>query len=323
MKNKIENILLGLLWLLIATLGTTFWFNTKFGFNIFSGAHWKYLGTHQATHQHINSAFYPSMVVAVFVTLFVLYLLLRPRFRKIKLPIFSKTKTQSEPEQKTVNTVDSAVQNETASTINIIAETPSPQPQIPPQINMTRPPRLAINPMTSFGPQPAPQATVAQTPTTTVATPTSTQHQAAIPTSAQPTENADLNKIFSEAGYEIKKSPRIGGTQITLLAIGQNEVLWLGGVGISTYEMNRAAEQLADLFADTLDGIEIDIRPFTVYAPDNANPTNPDVLTFDSFGALREYVSARPNPPLSDEDRENFDAYSEYISTVIEYLGKM
>lgn len=323
MKDKIENILLGLLWLLVATLGTTFWFNTKFGFDIFSGTHWKYLATHQATHQNINAAFYPSMVLSVFITLFVLYLLVRPRFRKIKLPVVHKS--ENSESTKPVYTPESVALPEPKSALDIVSApqsdtTPAPQP-VP--FNMTRPPRLAINPMASYGP--APQTPTSQ-PTPTVAQPVQQPSPAPVAQPAQtnlPAENPDLIKIFTDMGYEIKKSPRIGGTQFQLLAIGQNEVLWLGGVGISTMEMNRAAEQMANLFLDTLDGIEIDIRTFTVYAPDTGAPTNPNVLTFDSFSALREYVSEHPNPPLADTDAENFAAYSEYISTVIEYLGKM
>lgn len=328
MKDKFENILLGLLWLLVATLGTTFWFNTKFGFNIFSGAHWKYLATHQATHQSINAAFYPSMVLAVFITLFVLYLLVHPRFRKIKLPVFHKVKTASTQQTKPTHSPETPTLPESKSALDIVT-TPQPEPAPQPMpFNMARPPRLAINPMSSYGPTPSAPQTTAQ-PTATqqpvvtqpaAATPAPAPQPAAIP---QASENPDLIKIFSDMGYEIKKSPRINGTQMSLLAIGQNEVLWLGGVGISTLEMNRATEQIAAVFADTLDGIQIDIRPFTVYAPDTATPTNPDILTFDSFGALRDYVSEHPNPPLTDEDAENFAAYSEYISTVIEYLGKM
>ena len=73
MKKNFENILLGLLWLLAATLGTTFWFNTRFGFNLFSSAHWDYLATQQATRAPISFWFYFSFVAATFITLFVLY----------------------------------------------------------------------------------------------------------------------------------------------------------------------------------------------------------------------------------------------------------
>ena len=36
MRNKIDNILIGMVWLLSATLATFFWFNIRFGFDLFS-----------------------------------------------------------------------------------------------------------------------------------------------------------------------------------------------------------------------------------------------------------------------------------------------
>ena len=74
---------------------------------------------------------------------------------------------------------------------------------------------------------------------------------------------------------------------------------------------------------ETLEEIIINISGFVISAPDAASPGAPEILTFDTPGALREYMNNNRNPELDSDEQENFDAYSNYISTVLEYLGKL
>lgn len=310
MKKNFENILLGLLWLLAATLGTTFWFNTRFGFNLFSGAHWDYLATQQASRAPVSFWFYFSFVAATFITLFVLYLLIKPRRRNIKMP----------QQQKTVPTTPAAspttIENKSdASQINIIPGTVQHAPTTPVAPNATpmppRPPRLNIAPANTFAPATPMPTTMTPTIPATTTTPSVQTKQ----------DWPEIREIFSMAGYVIKPEPFINGKKMALLAIGTDEVLYLGAVGISTSQMQGCVNKLQQIFRDTLDDIEITVNAFVL----NPTDTNADesILTFGSIDELRHYMNEHRNTPLDTDDAENFAAYSEYITTVIEYIGKL
>lgn len=145
MKIRIDNILLCILWLLAITLGTSFWFNTVFGFNIFSTNHWQYLAYLQAAHTPIKTGFYISMVVIVFIAIFGLYLVVRPRRRKIRLPI---TRISHDTEKKRPNPPSTQPAADTdASTLDIMPGTVQQPVHTPkhtaPSASM-RPPRINL-----------------------------------------------------------------------------------------------------------------------------------------------------------------------------------
>ena len=56
-----------------------------------------------------------------------------------------------------------------------------------------------------------------------------------------------------------KPTLRISGVPISLLAIGTDEVLWIGATAISTTEMQACVAKLKQLFHDTLEEIEIHV----------------------------------------------------------------
>ncbi len=295
MRNNIDNILIGVLWLIAATLGTCFWFNIAFGFDIFSGAHWQHLAYMQASQAHVKVSFYISMVIAVFTTIFVLYILIRPRKRHIKLPRPStapRVAPQPAPQANVVNQPAPVVHHE-------------PQPVSAVPETAPRPPRLNI-------------------PTRTSSNFTAPAQSASAPISAQPAQRdwPELTKIFVDAGYVIKPNPRINGMHIALCAIGTNEELWMGAVGVETTRMAAAIDKLNQVFADTLDDIYINVHGFVVNAPDTATPSD-GIMAFDDFNQLAQYMSSHKNQPLPTDEQENFDAYSDYISTVIDYIGKI
>ena len=76
-------------------------------------------------------------------------------------------------------------------------------------------------------------------------------------------------------------------------------------------------EENMSIFED----IEIKINGFVL------NSTLPEstsgILVFDNTEHLREYVNKHPNTPPSADEEENFEAFSSYITTVIEYLGRI
>ena len=108
-----------------------------------------------------------------------------------------------------------------------------------------------------------------------------------------------------------------------MFAIGTNETLWIGATGVSTTALQNAIDTVNQIFSDTLDDIIINVDGFIISAPDANAPGAPDILTFDNIDALRQYMNEHKNPPLGEDDNENFEAFSAYISTVIDYLGKI
>ena len=151
MKIRFDNFLLCILWLLAMTLGTSFWFGTIYGFDIFSSAHWEYISYLQASQTPIKTSFYISVAIVIFMTIFGMYLILRPHMRKIRLPIVktapppTKTPVQSASPQTRDNT-----QNNDASTLDVLPgqmqpATTSPAPQRPTTpAGLSRPPRLVL-----------------------------------------------------------------------------------------------------------------------------------------------------------------------------------
>lgn len=285
MRNKLDNFLLGLLWILISTLGLCFWFNIQFGFNLLSASHWQHLSYMQATRAPVSAGFYLSLIIGVFFIIFGLYLLIRPKFREIPLPSHTSDTQEQQPARiQTVMTSD--------------------------EFALSRPRRLmAAN--VEHGHMPL------HAPTAPVTSDTNTQNA-----SEPDTSTSELQNIFESVGYTVKKSPRINGYQTALMAIGTNENVWLGAVGIETTTLQSIIDTIQQIFSDTLDDIEITIHGFVIAAPDASNAPS-DILTFDNNNQLREYMHQHPNPPSDPDMAENFNAFSEYISTVIDYLGHL
>ncbi len=311
MKNNFDRFLLGILWLLAVTLGACFWFNIRYGFNIFSGAHWKYLAYLQASQNPIQSMFYISLILAVVVAMLGLYLFVRPRRRKIKIsaPTRPATPTTS------VTTTDAA---QTPTQTPHTSAQPTPQAPAPiSQIPMTRPMRPNVTKPTSFEMVPPPAQVPAQSSQAQQSSQPTTQKS-----STTTTEYPEIREIFTDSGWTVKRTPPIDGVPIALLAIGADEQLWLGGVGISTDDLRRAMDKLGHIFSDTLDDIFININGFVVAAR-NAATNDTNVLTFNGMSDLAEFIARHKNPTLTGDDAENFNAYSEYIDTVIEYMGKV
>lgn len=318
MRIRFDNILLGILWMLAMTLGASFWFNTVYGFDIFSASHWQYLSYMQAGRTPVRIGFYISMVIIIFATIFGMYLVMRPRTRKIKLPIIKTSKpsgiqgpnvitNNNTPSNATIKT--SEFQNPDSSTLDVLpSETQIPnntQNKNVPNAD-ARPPRLVL---------PMSNRNYISTP------PQQTQPSQNITQNSVQNDRSELREIFESAGYVVKSAPQINGIQIALLAIGTNETLWIGGVGIKTTDMRTAIDRLQQIFSDTLDETYINVNGFVVNAPDAATSEFQDILMFNSISDLRQYMRGVPNPPLSPDDDGMFDAYSQYIDAVINHIG--
>lgn len=306
MKNKFDNILLVFLWLLAVMLVGCIWFNIKFGFNIFSGAHWQHLAYMQASQSPIQSAFYISLCATIIIGLGGTYMLLRPR----------KNHQKIQP-QKNVYTHESMAQTQNQTT-----------QALPKEPELERPRRLNISAPSTTPPQAfniaQPQAFTAPPPQTTITpiVPPVTTPQISNPSPDTQILRDEIGLIFSSAGYILKPSAKIANTQTALLALGTNETIWIGAIGTSTDKMTQVVNELDQVFSDTLDDIYIKINAFII-SPDKSSPTNNTIMTFDTINELRTYMQSHPNPPIDESDTENFDAFSTYISTVIDYIGKL
>ena len=306
MKNRMNNILVGLLWLLLVTLAASFWFNIRYGFNIFVAQHWQYLAYMQASNRPVATSFYVSIVVVLIIGVLGLYTLLQPRRRRITMPVMD-TKKPDTPIQPVVQPM---VQPAPVAEQPIAQDepvVPAPQAVTPTQSGLVRPPRLNI-----------PVATITRTPTPHVPLSSTTPRAKIDPE----TEYADIHEIFTSAGFVYKGSPRIKNMQSSIIAIGADEVLWLGATGVKTSDMKVAIDTMRGVFMDTLEDIEININAFIIGAPDASENSEPSILQFATVDELRTYIMAHPNT-LSDDDAENFDAYSAYIGTVVDYIGKI
>lgn len=313
MRNRLDNILLGTLWLLAATLGTSFWLNTKFGFNIFSAPHWQYLAYLQASKTPVAASFYISLGVAIFITIFGLYFLIQPKFRKIVLPIIKVKKVNEKPQSRVdIKPETPSTQSDASEIITMPKPEQQPAQQIQPipvaapQNNPLRPPHLNLPTTNSYS----------AAPVTQPATATNTS-------SGNDADNSALREIFSQNGYIVKTNPYINRWRPNLLAIGTNEVLWIGAVGATTTQVRAAIDKLNQIFSDTLDDVYISINGFSINAPDAQTTEFQDILLFNTINDLDAYMTQHPNSQPTAEEQENFDAYSEYIDTVIGYIGNL
>ena len=313
MRNRLDNILLGTLWLLAATLGTSFWLNTKFGFNIFSAPHWQYLAYLQASKTPVAASFYISLGVAIFITIFGLYFIIQPKFRKIVLPIIKVKRVNEKTQPRVDATPETPSTQSDASEIITIpkpeqqpAQQIQPTPVAAPQNNPLRPPHLNLPTTNSYS----------AAPITQPATNTNTS-------SGNDADNTALREIFSQNGYIVKTNPYINRWRPNLLAIGTNEVLWIGAVGATTTQVRAAIDKLNQIFSDTLDDVYISINGFSINAPDAQTTEFQDILLFNTINDLDAYMTQHPNSQPTAEEQENFDAYSEYIDTVIGYIGNL
>ena len=300
MKKQIDFILLGTLWVLAVALGAGFWFNTQFGFDIFSGAHWAYLGGIQASGATVRPIFYASIAVTVTVLVGGMYLLMLPRVRGLRLGARMRRRDRRKmtpPPAQPAPTHVAPV--EKTSTPDIADVRPGPAPA------MTRPPRLnfGINPPV----RPA-TPTAAPMPTTS----------SRITTGPDDATIDKMKTIFTDAGYTVKPNPRITGIPMALWAIGGGETLWMGTVGIPVDRMTTALGKVKSIFHDTLDDIVIHTHAFTI----GTGTGTDDVHVFATMDDLRDYIAAHPATEIPDGGQDDFDAYGEYIDTVANYLNK-
>lgn len=303
MTKKFEKFLLGLLWLLTITLATTFWMNIKYGFNIFSAAHWAYLSELQAYRTQIKTDFYISIIAAIVIGLVGLYMLARPPRPKVYTQHKPITK---EPEQSITQTV--SYETKTVPESVPTQKTDLPRPVIP-----------SARPLPPSGAHAAPpRIQVQQT------APVATSHFTAPNIKQQKPQHLDeISNIFQNAGYVIKKCNRIGDLKEPVVALSYDQKLWIGTSNVSASDAMDAVQTLLAVFADTLGDSANDMSVYACILNATDEPEDRDIIsTFNTLDELKNFVNAHPNTKPEDYDQELFDAVSTYIDTVINYIGK-
>ena len=135
------------------------------------------------------------------------------------------------------------------------------------------------------------------------------------------TKMSELSDAFTDSGYTVCDLIRLDGKYPAIVAIGANEKLFIATLVNDTNILQNTLKRLALCFADTLEGINIHTRILCVSNTDTDLGNN--VIRFTTTGALKKYLQERKNiNPKTDQDREDFDAYAEYINNVVDYLFK-
>jgi hypothetical protein len=135
---------------------------------------------------------------------------------------------------------------------------------------------------------------------------------------AQQDYDSQLSEIFTNAGYVIKPNITVNGFTTNLFAIGTGEKVWFGAIDCEQDKFKSALNRLNSIFTETLEDVPINVSAFILDTKARYNSDN-DTLVFHTIDELKEFVATHPNSPLPDLERENFDAYSNYIDTVIQY----
>lgn len=325
-----NRFLLGVLWLVAVVLCACFWFNVRFGFDLFSKAHWGYFATAQVGPAPVSIWFYISFVVFALVGVAGLYLLMRTTS--------GRTTMQHPPALLPA-----------PATFDKAAET-APMLTAMPVAGLIRPPNPGLVSGMLYTSQPDPVVGAAPTPIIPAA-PT-------VPRTVRtpsPETRFMLQKSVTDGGFLLKKGPVIDGLDPDIWAMGTDEVLLIGVIcpvggditaaegGKSLWKSSDGAtfdspvwqlvntvQKLQNLFADTLEDITINTRPFVVM--DGGVITNIDrvksiwdafgVAVFPSISAFDDYMRENPNRPVPDDERGDFEAYVEYIDTVTDFFNK-
>ena len=287
LSERINSTLLCTLWILSIVLVLDFWLNTAYNFNMFSNAHWQHIASLQAQNKPIKTGFYIAIALAISGGIFGLYMLLRPKTKKSTPD--TETHTDSIP----------------------VPDTPEPQPVVQTipsvaQPAIQRPPHLHIQASRPLTP-PKPVQT---------ATPISQTNK---PVKPQYTD--ELKKIFEDNKYRVLNPKTIANVQLSLIALGTNETLWLGACDISHEQMADVMLAFQSIFKETLEDIDIDINSFIINPSDDEFVDS--IIDCKSIDELSNVINKNPNKPESESDKEagNMDAFAGYIETVITYLG--
>jgi hypothetical protein len=318
---KPDKFLLGALWTVALVLLADFWFDIRFGFNIFLRDHWRFLADIQTGTDSVSIVFYVSLFLFAIILPAGLYYISAPK-RRIRIKKEEIEKEILKPEPVSTNNSQLITHN---------------SPAVP---AMQRPPSMIIpGHLQNISLSPTPALTPSPTPS-----PVQTNNESEI----------KVRDIITGAGFITMTPPRIMGEQLSIWATGTDEVLIIGKIikvsgDVSAYEgpeatwtdangrfdspvgtLSSSVDKIKQLVSDTLDdSIKIQYRSFLFV--DGGRLTNKDMFggigrdygirEFDDMTLLREWIMASPNKPVPTAEIEDFEAYKDYINTIADYFN--
>ncbi len=136
------------------------------------------------------------------------------------------------------------------------------------------------------------------------------------------TKISEMYDMFVDSGYQISDLIRINGKYPAIVAVGANEKLFIATLADDYDVLQNILKRIELCFADTLEGLNIDTRILCVTGRDFQD-NDKRILRFGNINALQKYLASHKNVrPNNQQERENFDAYAEYINTAMTYLFK-
>ena len=292
MRNKFEHILLSLLLGIAILLGLSFCLNIIYVFNLFNKAHWIELARLQAEQIPVSTGFYISIGIAVFMLVFGLFFLYIPAIKQAH----KKQSIQAEQNYENIIPKTPEQQEEQIKKETKITE------QSHVDLNLSQPPKLHL---------PVNMARILQQ-----------QHEDNQQKESPIQYDSILAQMFSDHGYIVKPNPVISRFTPNLFAIAPNEIIWIGAVDKDIDKLQSAISKLESIFSETLEDIKININAFLIDTK-NSHIVSDSVFVFNSIEELKTFVSELPPAwpkDMSNADQDNFDAYSEYIDTIIQYV---
>ena len=134
------------------------------------------------------------------------------------------------------------------------------------------------------------------------------------------TKISNMYDAFTKNGYEIVDLIRIDGKHPGIVAIGTNEKLFIATLVDDVDILSNVIKRFELCFADTLEGINIDVRVLSV--SENSVFDN-KIIGFSSVSEFQKYLNKNKNiRPKTNQEREDFNAYAEYVGTAVKYLFK-
>lgn len=264
-------------------LGLSFWLSSQFRFNLFSAYHWNELAKLQTSHAHVPVGFYIALGTALFVFMFGLYMIFKPKLRKT-----SENKSNLTP----------------PNVAPVVKEPPISQPQ-------------PYNPLSQQPPKLQLPSNIKELVEKKHAEFLSNQPK---PKPIHVTEyDAKLAEIFTNNSYVVKPNITISDFTSNLFAIGTDEVAWFGAVDCDINTFTNAINKLKSVFEETIDGVPINVLPF-ILDTKKLYDTDENILVFHDIEDLNNAISQNPNPSVYGENKEVFDLYSNYIDGIITYI---
>ena len=132
---------------------------------------------------------------------------------------------------------------------------------------------------------------------------------------------SEIYDAFTDAGYIVQDLIRINGKYPAVIALGNQEKLFIGTYNIEYDDLKNIKKRIELCFADTLEAI--DIKTNILCVSDKSISKYDGIVRFPSVDSLRKYLVKNPNiKPKTKQEWEDFDAYCEYINAVVDYLFK-